>query len=146
MRLILALAVAVCAPVQADIIGAHLHSRHESETHVVTAPDGTTFTQRYNNQNRGIYYMHNSGLTAGFYRNSYNRDTFYAGYTWQGPTWGPLRPAVSLTGATGYSQVHDVGKIRLQVMPSVQIFGFLRYAVAPAKGGVLQHISIEKNL
>jgi hypothetical protein len=65
--LVLAIA-ALTRPAAADTIGLHLLSTH--------IPDNN-----YNNGNLGAYYLLDSGWTAGYYRNSINRDSYYAGYT-----------------------------------------------------------------
>ena len=58
----------------------------------------------FNNANYGLYIVH-KGMTAGFYDNSLNRNTFYVGYAWE---WdlpvNPVIDSISLMGslATGY--------------------------------------------
>lgn len=76
-----ALRADLSAPVQT--IGLHLQSRHEGEG--------------YNNDNLGAYVHLTSGFTAGVYRNSDYKPSFYAGYTYS-------RGYVSLTPVlvTGY--------------------------------------------
>lgn len=134
---------------QADTFGVHLFSRHEAATHELTRPDGTTYREPYNNRNFGAYFIADSGLTLGAYRNSYGFNTAYAGWTWQGPTFGPLQPAVTTVLATGYRRVHGVGVLRPMVLPSVRLEGpagvSLRYFIGPAKGGVFQHVAIERS-
>ena len=51
-----------------------------------------------NNHNPGIYIRTESGFSAGTYRNSYRRDTYYAGWTWESEskTW-----ALSTVAASG---------------------------------------------
>lgn len=39
---------------------------------------------------------------AGYYRNSYDRDTFYAGGKWMPLHWGPAAAGVFVGGASGY--------------------------------------------
>lgn len=140
--------IAAALPAQADTFGVHLFSRHEASTREATNPDGSTTDVPYQNRNFGLYYIADSGFTAGAYRNSYFEDTVYAGWTWHGPAFGPLRPSVTAVLATGYKVVHGVGALRPMVMPSVSVatpLGFsVRYFIGPAKGGIFQHVSIER--
>jgi hypothetical protein len=140
---------ALTAALIAATLPAHLFSRHEAADHELTRPDGTTYREPYNNRNFGLYFIADSGLTLGAYRNSYGFNTAYAGWTWHGPTFGPLQPAVTTVLATGYRRVHGVGVLRPMVLPSLRLEGpagvALRYHLGPAKGGVFQHLAIERS-
>jgi hypothetical protein len=144
-----ALIAATTLPSHAGTVGVHLVSKHEADTHEVTAPDGSKFREEYNNRNPGLYYIADSGLTVGAYRNSYFHSTVYAGWTWHGPTFGPLQPSVTAVLATGYRRVHGVGLLRPMVLPSLRLEGpagvALRYHLGPAKGGVFQHLAVERS-
>lgn len=69
-------------------IGVHLVSQHYPK-------------RTYNNNNPGMYFRADNGITAGFYDNSYNQWSVYAGYTyhWNVKGW---EPAVTLGAITGY--------------------------------------------
>lgn len=56
----------IAASAQGQTIGLHVGSKH--------LPD-----RGQSNQNLGIYYRTHSGVEAGYYRNSYRRDSFYVG-------------------------------------------------------------------
>jgi hypothetical protein len=84
-------------------IGLHLGSVHLPQ-------------ESQNNVNPGIY-MKDDALIAGYYRNSWKRDSFYAAYSY------PLGAGFELMagGATGYQKTAD-GR------------GFSRYKVTPLVG------------
>lgn len=67
------------------VIGVHLLSAHSQAG--------------MNNENPGLYVRAQSGLTAGFYRNSLERQTSYAGWTFE--TENKVL-ALSVVGASGY--------------------------------------------
>ena len=48
-----------------------------------------------NNLNLGAYVLFENGVTLGTYRNTLRRQTVYAGYTWQGETFGLMVAAGS---------------------------------------------------
>lgn len=116
----------ICAT--AIAIGLHLGTYHFDRS------------KEYNEVNLGIYAMCD-GYTAGYYRNSYHRDSFYAGYTWEK---GPF--ALTAGAVTGYRRGIKVGGeyIAPMVMPSVKL-GHVRLTVVPpvgrVDGGV--HFSVE---
>jgi hypothetical protein len=145
-----ALTLAIAAPAQAGTLGVHLVSRHESRTYEAMHPGGPIWHVPYNNRNTGLYYVTDSGLVVGAYRNSYNVDTVYAGRQWVSPSYGPVRFAATAAVATGYQTVHGIGKLRPMLMPSVLVDTPLgvtvRYSAAPAKGGIFQHLSLEMKL
>lgn len=83
------------------ILGLHLLSAHLGDLDPGAHP--RTFTP-------GIYAVAPSGVTAGAYRNSLDRDTVYLGWTWRtGWNAGPFTD-VTLTAAaaTGYSEAKVV--------------------------------------
>lgn len=99
-HLLLAACAALSAPgAMAYTIGLHLGSHH--------APAKT-----YNNTNPGLYIRHPDGWTAGFYRNSLNKDSVYVGYTWK---FGMLD--VTTAGVTGYFD-----KVQPLLVPSISLF------------------------
>lgn len=54
-----------------------------------------------NNVNPGLYIRHDNGITAGFYRNSYRRESVYIGYTTEVRR-GPVSAALTIGAVTGY--------------------------------------------
>lgn len=65
----------------------------------------------YNANNIGIGYRHPSGWAAGYYRNSFRRDSFYVAREWQWHVTDNLRVGVIGALVTGYET--------LRVMPAV---------------------------
>jgi len=96
---IAALTLAPCA--MADTIGFHIGSQHFP-------------SKNYNNFNPGIYYRTAEGWTAGDYRNSLRRNSFYAGYTWK---FGALD--VTTAAVTGYFH-----KVQPLLVPSWSLFTY----------------------
>ena len=128
MKLLALLLTVVCLNVQAapELIGLHLGSVHRHEG--------------MNNFNPGVYARWENGFTAGTYRNSMNRQTVYAGWTWHDED---DRFAVTLGGATGYSR-----KVEPIIVPSVRV-GLtdtmsMRLALAACKNNPAIHLSIER--
>lgn len=74
----------------------------------------------WNEKNPGLGVEHNDWL-AGYYRNSYDKDTFYAGYAWRPLQVGYVKAGVIVAAATGYPSP-------VVALPSVVIEG--------PKGGV----------
>lgn len=96
--------VAECAKAE-PVVGLHIASHHWP------AKD------YQNNDNPGLYVRLDSGFTAGFYRNTLRRTSFYAGWTWE---YGPF--AITAGGITGYKRQCDAqgmcwGSSRTAVMP-----------------------------
>jgi hypothetical protein len=83
------------------IIGLHLLSAHFGDLDPGAHPRRVT---------PGIYAVAPSGATAGAYRNSIDRDTVYAGWTWRtGWNAGPLTDiTLTAAAATGYSEAKIV--------------------------------------
>ncbi|MDQ8023998.1 MAG: hypothetical protein REI94_19325 [Moraxellaceae bacterium] len=52
-------------------------------------------------QNYGLGVEHESWV-AGYYRNSYDKDTVYAGYAWRPLQWGWMRAGITALLASGY--------------------------------------------
>lgn len=87
---------------QAGTFGVHLVSRHFPEM------------PYHNDVNPGVYYKHDNGATAGYFKNSFHKDSFYLGYTWEH---GPV--AVTVGGVTGYAD-----KVKPMLVPSVALFTY----------------------
>lgn len=132
---------------EAQVIGLHTWSEHSRDTHAMTHEGGPNTYKKFNEENWGLYYIDQSGFTVGGYRNSYYKNTFYVGWSLETDPWYGLRAAITGAFATGYDTVHGVGAIRPMLMPSVVLDvgspARLRWSVAPAKGGVFQHLSLE---
>lgn len=142
----------------AQTIGVHLFSEHGHDTYDITHEGGPNTTKKFNEKNFGGYIIAGEvdifgvpvSPIVGAYKNSYYHTTVYAGLTWDMDLFGPLRVGASAVLGTGYERVHGVGKLRPMLMPHILLdlpAGLtLRYSVTPAKGGVFQHISIERSL
>lgn len=87
----------ICCAVAA--IGMHLGSVHIDKTDWLER-------QAMTNANFGAYVRLESGLTAGTYRNTLRKQSFYGGWTWTGPStkFGGLNvsPAVTVGVVSGY--------------------------------------------
>lgn len=164
-RLIAALALlaAIASPLaRAGTIGLHTISDHGKSTYTNTHEQTTVYTSgkpstvtvtetevKYNNRNFGLYYIADNGFTVGAYRNSYDRNTLYVGYTAESREYHGFSAVGSVALATGYSYVHGAGKLRPMVMPGVKYtMGkyAVRYSVVPSRTTVLQHLSFEYKL
>lgn len=66
-------------------------------------------------QNYGIGVEYRSWV-AGYYRNSYDKDTVYAGYVWRPLQWGWLRAGLTTLLASGYDSP-------VLVVPTVSVDG-----------------------
>lgn len=89
IKYILAAVIAVASPVQADTIGVHVGSYHFSG-------------YKFNNFNPGVYWRGDSGFTLGGYRNSYKRNSLYAGWTFEDES---KRFSLTLGAVTGYTKI-----------------------------------------
>lgn len=125
-------------PVTALVLGLHLATYHTSPTYV--DPQGQQ--QAYQGVNPGMYVVAPNGLTAGAYRNSRNRTSVYAGWSYRSPhTYGDW--GLTLGAASGYD---TPGGVLPMVVPSVRL-GPVRLAVFPKIQRVNQttavHLSVE---
>jgi len=123
-------------PVTALVLGLHLATYHTNPTYV--DPQGQQ--QAYQGVNPGVYVVAPNGLTTGFYRNSMNRASAYAGWSYRSPhTYGDW--GLTLGAASGYNT-----KVQPMVVPSVRI-GLVRLALLPKVQRVNQttavHLSVE---
>lgn len=112
------------------ILGLHLVSMH--------APD-----KDHNNQNLGAYVRTAEGWTAGGYRNSIGRNSFYAGRTFE---YGPF--GVTLAGITGYQKKGGLGFSRGGITPMLApsvCYGPVRISYIPRIGerSSVAHLSLE---
>jgi hypothetical protein len=119
------------------VLGLHLFSLH--------APA----LPEQNNVNLGAYVRHESGFTAGVYRNTLDRTSMYAGYTIGD------RVALTIGVVSGYQKEivnGDVvgasnGKLMLMLAPSVRL-GPVRLSYIPRVGSTnpcnVFHFSVEK--
>lgn len=139
---------------QAGTLGVHAWSKHGAPTYEVTHRGGPSEHREFNNANFGLYYVSADGWTVGAYKNSYYRNTVYAGYVIQGPSFRPIdgftvQTDLALALATGYRRVKGVGELRPMAMPQILLShaasgAGVRYSVAPGQRGIFQHISFEK--
>ncbi len=63
-------------------------------------------SEKWNEANHGLGIEHtlgDGGLIAGYYRNSYDKDTFYAGYAYRPLQMKYLRAGIMVAAATGYN-------------------------------------------
>lgn len=107
----------ICAT--AIAIGLHLGTYHLNRD------------RAYNEFNPGIYAMCD-GWTAGYYRNSFSRNTVYAGHTWER---GPF--SLTAAAATGYRRGIKVGGeyVSAMVVPGFKV-GAVRIGVIPPVGRI----------
>ena len=98
LRFILLLLFPVLA--SAQTVGVHTVSVHEHHG--------------LNNTNPGLYIRYDNGLTGGFYRNSYRRESAYLGHTMEARN-GSVSAAVTVGAVTGY----PAAKVMALVVPSV---------------------------
>lgn len=103
LAMLLAIALFQCA--QAAEFGLHVHSVH------MPAKD------QDNNENWGAYVRTDSGLTAGGYRNTMRRNSFYVGQTFD--LIGPVD--ITLGGITGYKLKDGQGWSRNYIAPLVAL-------------------------
>lgn len=113
------------------ILGLHLLTAHVS-------PGYETFTP-------GAYVRHESGFTAGAYRNSIGRNSAYAGWTLETDD---KRFAITAGAVTGYDRKCEAGmctghagKIAPLLIPSMKL-GPARLAVVPYKRPAV-HLAVE---
>jgi hypothetical protein len=83
----------------AQTVGVHTFSVHERSG--------------FNNVNPGMYVRLDNGLTAGFYKNSYTRESGYVAYTVE--TDRQLSVAITVGGVTGY----PAARVMPLVVPSI---------------------------
>lgn len=103
---ILGCIVGFCAPVKADTrLGVHVGSQHFGRN-----------ADQFNNVNPGVYVYHD-GWTAGTYHNSERKQSFYAGYTFEGALVGPFTYGLTVGAITGYSR----GAVLPMLVPSVAL-------------------------
>lgn len=108
------LVIAACLAFSADysraqVVGLHLGSQHTNDPHGLA-----------NNLNPGLYVRFNNGVTAGFYKNSIHKDTFYAG--WTAPEF--YRVSFTFGGASGYRNDGQAFNLIPIIVPSIRIFTY----------------------
>jgi hypothetical protein len=138
---------------RAGTLGLHTWSEHGKATYQITHEGGAPEERKFNEDNFGLYYIGQDNWIVGAYKNSYYRNTVYAGYVIDGPTFRPLgvqvKPALAAALATGYRRLEGVGTLRVMLMPQVVVHtGYgtaVRYSLAPGKRGMFQHLSIERS-
>lgn len=134
---------------QAATFGVHAVSHHNSRTFDRVYLDGSSEKVAYNNTNPGLYVITRDGWTAGFYENSYYETTAYAGWTWSGPAWGPVRVEATFALATGYDRVFGCGVLRPMLLPSAVVSlpeDFkVRLSGMPIGNSGFLHLSIERS-
>lgn len=132
----------------ADTFGVHTFSKHGTEQFRRNYHDGSVTYHDYNNTNFGLYYIERRGFTIGAYRNSYWRNTVYAGWTWEGPTFGPVHTSLSAAFATGYSNRAGTGILRPIALPGARVdvlgVGVKLSGLPVGKESAFVHLSIEK--
>jgi hypothetical protein len=119
--LILATLLAFSAPAMAETaIHAGGYSYHVATGH----------KNDYNDWHRLAAFEHGS-VMAGYFRNSYDRDTFLAAYGWS-HQWGNFRGAVHVGASYGYRSCYgdegNTGRVCPVAFPSLY---YTRYAVQP---------------
>ena len=115
------------------ILGLHLLSWHDHDQGCEPHPPCAV----YRTQTPGIYATLPNGATFGALRNSYDRWSAYAGWTWRADPF-----AVTFGAITGYPQA----TVRPLLVPSVK-FGPVRLAAYPKTrngGAFVVHLAIEK--
>lgn len=147
---------------KADTIGIHTVSVHGKSQYDMTKNRGQANESKryvdYNNVNPGLYYVHN-GWTAGFYRNSYERNTVYGGYTFESQEYYRTRAVATVALATGYAVIRGVGDIRPMIVPGVAVriacvqhdyterrCAYARLSGVPAGQHSFAHLSVEYRL
>lgn len=105
------IAALMLAPVYAmsQVIGLHIGSQHTNDPHGLA-----------NNLNPGLYVRFDNGVTAGFYKNSIHKDTFYAG--WTAPEF--YRVSFTFGGASGYRNDGQAFNLIPIIVPSIRIFTY----------------------
>ncbi len=117
-------------------IGLHLGSQHF----------GNDTGQVMNNVNPGGYVEFKNGLIIGGYRNSINRDSYYAGYNYRFPAVGPVTPSVMGGVVTGYYKsptLAIVPSLSVELAPGFEARVSYVPKVAATKVHAL-HLSIER--
>lgn len=109
--------------------------------HLVTAHHGN---HALKTETPGVYVRHASGATGGVFRNSYDRWSVYAGWSWQTPG---QAFAITAGAVTGY----PAARVMPLLVPSarIPIAGMalrIAYIPKPMKGGTASgiHLSVEK--
>lgn len=123
------------------IIGLHLWSTHFGACY--ETPLGC---RQYESETTGIYWIAPSGLTLGGYTNSYGKESFYAGWTFETED---KRFALLVAGVHGYPRM----TILPAVVPSVRFpmtdKTSLRISGVPKVergGAALIHIALEREI
>jgi hypothetical protein len=98
-RYLITLLAFVASAATAQTVGVHTVSVHEHSG--------------FNNVNPGLYVRLDNGLTAGFYKNSYSRESGYLAYTIE--TDRQVSVALTVGGVTGY----PTARVMPLVVPSV---------------------------
>lgn len=164
------LLLALCTQAHADVIGVHLVSYHSTSTYTSShterqthcrqtahyracaSGDRRVYTEhRYNNFNPGMYWRDDSGMTVGFFKNSYGRMSVYGGWALESPQWHDLSASVTLAVATGYKGRAGSGALRPMLMPALaweySKGSSVRLVGGPTKdGGALFHLTLERKL
>lgn len=121
------------------IIGLHLWSTHFGACY--ETPIGC---QQYESATTGVYWRAPSGLTIGGYSNSYGKDSFYAGWTFET---ADRRFALLVAGVTGYRRAAVVPAIVPSVRVDLRGGVALRLSAIPRvekKGANVLHLAVER--
>lgn len=120
------------------VLGLHLATYHSAPTYRDHRTDVP-----FNNVNPGLYVVAPNGLTAGFYRNSYRRDSVYVGWSYRAPTKvGEF--GLTVGAVTGY-ETKQFGKVMPLLVPSYKA-GPFRLSFIPKvekNGASAVHLSTE---
>jgi len=85
----------------AQTVGIHTFSIHEKSG--------------FNNTNPGLYVRHDNGVTYGFFKNSYRRDSAYLAYTVETEEWKNFTLAMTVGGVSGY----PAAQVMILAVPSI---------------------------
>lgn len=101
-----------------------------------------------NNQNPGVYMKTQAGWTAGFFINSYERTSIYAGRSWDKDFANGWQASITLGGVTGYPSYAVLPLVAPSIATPEQDGWRLRMTAAPKihqHGAAVLHLMVERD-
>ena len=118
----------------ATTLGLHIGSQHDKPG--------------FNDTNPGVYIRLDNGSTFGTVLNSMNRQSFYAGMTWDRRVTDNTQVSLTAGGITGYAMPVTpmvIPSVAYRVAPGVRVRGALLFRVHQDGANAI-HMSIEKEI
>lgn len=121
-----------CSPAYADML-----LDKPVEDQVIVAMGGWSnhflWSENITNETHNIFGVEYSGWSAGYFKNSYGRDTIFIAKTWRKEYWEDIELSASLGISRGYYECFGPGDSTKNICPHGWVgVSFVKYKVVPA--------------